>query len=282
MVRQRLMDGIPAAERRMRVAGVDTALLEAGDGPPLVLLHGGIECGGVYWAPTIARLAASHRLVVPDVPGLGESEAVARLDSAAFDGWFAELIRATCDEPPDLIAHSLLGSFAARFAVAQGDLLHSLAVYAAPGVGPYRMPLGLRVVAIRFALHPSERNAERFQRWAFFDLDAARRRDGAWLGAFGTYLRSRASVPQVKRTMRQLIGAGTQRIPDAALQRITVPTTLVWGRHDRFVPLAIGEAAGRRFGWPLRVIDDAGHVPHIERPDAFVSASVSSLGSRAR
>jgi 2-hydroxymuconate-semialdehyde hydrolase len=236
----------------------------------------------VYWAPSIARLAASHQLIVPDVPGLGESEAVARLDATAFDGWFAELIRKTCDGQPDLIAHSLLGSFAARFAVAKGDLLRSLAIYAAPGVGPYRMPLGLRAAAIRFGLRPSEGNAERFERWAFFDLDAARRRDAAWLEAFSAYLRSQATVPHVKRAMRQLIKSGTRQIPDAELRRITVPTTLVWGRHDRFVPLALAEAASRRLGWRLRVIDDAGHVPHIERPDAFVSASAPSLDLRAR
>ena len=138
------------------------------------------------------------------------------------------------------------------------------------------------MVAIRFGLRPSERNAERFQRWAFFDLDEVRRRDPEWLGAFGAYLRARATVPHVKRTMRQLIGAGTKQIPDRELRRITVPTTLVRGRHDRFVPLALAEAASRRLGWPLQVIDDAGHVPHIERPDAFVSASAPSLDPRAR
>jgi 2-hydroxymuconate-semialdehyde hydrolase len=219
---------------------------------------------------------------VPDVPGLGESEAVARLDAPTFADWFAELIRENCDGEPAVIAHSLLGSFAARFAVTHGEHLSRLVIYAAPGVGPYRLPLGLRVTAIRFAVRPSERNAERFQRWAFLDLDAARRRDPQWLEAFGAYLRSRATVPHVKRTMRQLIAAGTQQIPDAELRRIAVATTLVWGRHDRFVPLGLAGAASRRLGWPLQVIDDAGHVPHIERPDAFVSASVPSLDRRAR
>ena len=46
--------------------------------------------------------------------------------------------------------------------------------------------------------------------------------------------------------------------------------SLVWGRHDRFVPLGLAEAASARLGWPLHVIDDAGHVPHIEQPDAFL------------
>jgi 2-hydroxymuconate-semialdehyde hydrolase len=47
---------------------------------------------------------------------------------------------------------------------------------------------------------------------------------------------------------------------------------LVWGAKDRFVPLSIAEEAGSRLNWPLDVISAAGHVPHIERPDAFFEA----------
>ena len=176
-LRQRLLAGAPVTERRVGLAGVATALLEAGAGPPLVLLHGGIECGGVYWAPAIARLAERNRVIAPDVPGLGESDPIARLDDVAFADWFGELLRATCKEPPTLIAHSLLGSLAARFATAHGGLLRRLVVYAAPGVGPYRMPLGLRAVAVRFGLRPTARNAERFDRWAFYDFDRALQRE---------------------------------------------------------------------------------------------------------
>jgi pimeloyl-ACP methyl ester carboxylesterase len=270
--RRRLLAGVPVTERRLPLAGVSTALLEGGDGPPLVLLQGGIECGGVYWAPAISRLTESHRVIVPDVPGLGESEPVARLDQAAFASWFAELLRETCEEKPVLIAHSLDGSLAARFAAADGDRLRSLVIYAAPGIGRYRMPLGLRVVAVRFGLRPTEQNAERFDRWAFFDFDEARRRDPDWFAAFSSYTRSRAAVPHVKRTMRQLIKAGTTQVLDTELRRIAVPTTLLWGRHDRFVPLGLAEDASARLGWPLHVIDDTGHVPHIERTDAFARA----------
>jgi pimeloyl-ACP methyl ester carboxylesterase len=51
----------------------------------------------------------------------------------------------------------------------------------------------------------------------------------------------------------------------------------VWGRRDRFVPLELAEAACNRLGWPLHVIDDAGHVPHIEQADAFLRALHVSL-----
>ncbi|MGH2369080.1 MAG: alpha/beta fold hydrolase, partial [Chloroflexota bacterium] len=140
--RQRMLAGIPLTARRLRVAGVSTAVLEGGSGPPVVLLHGGIECGGAYWAPAISHLAEHYHLIIPDVPGLGESEPAARLDAVTFADWLAALLQVTCDEKPALIAHSLLGSMAARFAAQHGDLLRQLVVYGVHGIGPYRMPLG--------------------------------------------------------------------------------------------------------------------------------------------
>ena len=268
--RERMLAGLPVAERQLDLAGVATAVLEGGDGPPLVLLHGGIECGGAIWAPVVARLAERHRVVIPDLPGLGESDPVERLDSTIFAAWFTALLQATCDERPVLVAHSLGGSLAARYATEHGDRLERLVIYGAPGVGRYRMPLGLRVTAIRFALRPTERNAERFDRLAFHDLDRVRRLDVEWFAAFGADSLARARVPHVKRTMRRLIGIGTRPVP--GLERVEVPTTLLWGRHDRFVPLDLAEAASARLGWPLHVIDGAGHVPHIEQPDAFLEA----------
>ena len=97
---RRMLAGLPVTERRLELAGTATAVVEAGDGPPLVLLHGGIECGGPIWAPVVARLAERHRVVVPDLPGLGESEPVDRLDPATFAAWFSALLRMTCDQPP--------------------------------------------------------------------------------------------------------------------------------------------------------------------------------------
>ena len=282
--RARMLAGLPITERVLDVGGVETTVLEAGDGPSLVLLHGGIECGGAYWAPVIARLAERHRLVVPDVPGLGESAPVDRLDDDTFAAWFTGVLEQTHAEQPTLVAHSLLGSAGARFAARRSDLLRGLVVYGAPGVGPYRMPMRLRYVAIRFGIRPTAHNAERFDRFALLDVDANRRREPEWFAAFDAYARSQATLRHVKRTMSRLIAAETKQIPDADLNRIAVPTTLLWGRHDRMVPLALAQGAAERLGWPLRVVDGAAHAPHMEQPEAFVvelSAIVSASSERS-
>jgi pimeloyl-ACP methyl ester carboxylesterase len=56
------------------------------------------------------------------------------------------------------------------------------------------------------------------------------------------------------------------------LAGIAVPTTLIWGRHDLATSLGVAEAASARYGWPLRVIEDAGDDPVMEQPERFVQA----------
>lgn len=278
-LRRVLLAGLPGTERRLDIAGVTTVVLEAGDGPPLVLLHGGIEVGGSYWAPLIPALAQHYRVIVPDAPGLGESDPVpgAALDQERFDTWFAATIDGTCAEPPAVVAHSLLGTYAARFAVRHGARLRSLVIYGAPGVGPYRMPLGLILTAILFDLRPSLASHRRFARWAFHDPSATAARHPEWFAAFNAYCVSRGKVPHVKRTMRRLVRHGVSEIPRAELAAINLPVALIWGRHDRMAPQVLASHAAAVQGWPLHVIEGAGHVPHLEQPDAFLETLMPVL-----
>lgn len=267
-----MLAGVGGRVYDLDASGVRTRVIEAGDGPPLVLQHGGIECGGIMWTPVLADLARHHRVVVPDAPGLGESAPVDRLDLEAFTRWFDALLHLAGLERPALVAHSLLGTMAARYASQRSQRLGRLVIYSAPGVGPYRMPWQLRYAAIRFAIRPTPRNAERFDRFALLDLDATRRRDPDWYRAFDAYNRAQARRRHVKRTMNRLVADQTKPIAAADLARIDIPVSLLWGRHDRMVPLSIGQAAATIHGWPLHVIDGAAHAPHIETPERFVTA----------
>jgi 2-hydroxymuconate-semialdehyde hydrolase len=276
-----MLADLPVTTRTFDIDGIATSVLEGGDGPPLLLLHGGIECGGAMWAPVLAQLAARHRVVVPDLPGFGESAPVPRLDVDTFARWLTALIERTHLERPTVVAHSLVGSLCARSAQRCSPILGRVVVSAAPAVGPYRMPVRLRYVAIRFAMRPTAGNAERFQRYALLDRDATHRRDPARFEAFADYTMARAGQPHVKKTMRELVAAETKPIPEAGLRQIDVPTSLLWGRHDRMVPLRVGEAAAARYGWPLHVIEGAAHAPHIERPDAFVDTLAAAIATRS-
>ena len=275
--RDQLLAATAATVETVDVGGIATCVLSHGDGPPLVLLHGAIECGGAVWIPVIDALAGHHRVIVPDAPGLGESAPVDRLDLDTFSSWLTGLLAALDVERPTLVAHSLLGSMAARFALAHPDALGHLVLGGAPAIGPYRMPGRLRYVAIRFAIRPSPANAERFDRFALHDLDATRQQDPAWFAAFDGYTRARARERHVKRTMNRLVQTQTKPIPDDGLRKIAVPTTLFWGRHDRMVPLAIGQHAADTCGWPLHVIEDAAHAPQIETPGRLVDVLTGAV-----
>ena len=66
--RERLLAGLPVTERRLSLNGVTTAVLEAGEGAPVVLLHGP-GAYGAHWLRTIPTLATTHRVIAPDLPG---------------------------------------------------------------------------------------------------------------------------------------------------------------------------------------------------------------------
>lgn len=279
--RRQVLDGLPVDERRLDVRGVATSVLQGGKGEPVVLLHGGIPAGGLVWWRVLPSLAESHRLVVPDLPGLGESEiAEGGLDAGLVGGWLEELIRATCAEPPVLVAHSAPGALATRFAVERGDRLRGLVLVDPGGIHRAGLPPPRVLLAVlRSTARPSDRAFHGFMRRVMLDVDRVRQEDERW-PAFVRYVLARAALPTVKRTMRQVGKAGLRgAIPEPELARIDVPVALIWGRHDRLTPLGIGEGLGGALGWPLHVVEDAGHLPHVEQPRAFTDALGAAMGT---
>lgn len=279
---ERMLAGLELKHHRLEIDGIRTSALEAGRGPLVVLLHGAIECGGAMWAPVLARLAERYRLLIPDLPGLGDSAPARRVDLATFATWFNGLLDQTSFDGCALVAHSMGGSLAARYAIANSQRLSELVVYGGPAIGPYRMPPRLQYVAIRFAIRPTRKNFDRFKRFALFDVDATRELDPEWFDAWDACTRARASDAATKKAMRQLVSEQRKPIDDEDLDRINVPTTLVWGRDDRMVPLAVAEYAAARHGWPLHVIERAAHVPHVEQPDQFVDVLRGVVGASRR
>ena len=70
--RRRLLAGAPVTERRLDLAGVSTAVLEGGDGPPVVVLHGQGGWAGM-WLPVIADLGAGRDAGTPGTTTTGPS-----------------------------------------------------------------------------------------------------------------------------------------------------------------------------------------------------------------
>lgn len=113
--RDRLLAAMPVTERRFKPAGIPTGVLEGGDGPPIILLHGAGEFAAT-WMRVIPDLTSTHRVVAPDLPGHGASGIPAEpLDADRMMTWLAGVIETTCPEPPVLVGHLLGGAVAARY-----------------------------------------------------------------------------------------------------------------------------------------------------------------------
>jgi pimeloyl-ACP methyl ester carboxylesterase len=276
--RQRVLAGAPVTERRLDLAGVSTAVLEAGDGPPVVLLHGQGGWSGM-WLPVIADLLTTYRVVAPDLPGLGASQVPeGPPDAAHVLAWLGELVQRSCSAPPALVGASLGGSIAARFAIAHPDRLSRLVLTGAGSLARFRPAPGVVLALIRFIARPTERTQRGFMRQVAVDPDRVRALMGDRWEASQAYSLDRARTPSVRAANRRLLRElGTKTIPPEDLARIAVPTSLIWGRHDRVMRLRIAEEASARYGWPLHVIEDAGHFA-IEQPDACREALRAALG----
>lgn len=278
--RERLLDGMPVTERRLQLAGVSTAVLEGGDGPPVVLLHGPGEFAAL-WARVMPDLATTHRVVAPDLPGHGASGMPdGRLDAERVLAWLGELIEQTCPSPPALVGHLLGGAIAARFAVDHGDRISQLVLVDSFGLGFNRPALRFAIPMIAYIVRPTERSRDRFIEQCFVDFDGVREEMGERFERFATYALAWARTKTAKTALRSLMPEfGMRGISKADLTRIAVPTTLIWGRHDLQTRLGVAEAASARYGWPLHVIEDARNDPNFEQPEAFLRALHAALGS---
>jgi pimeloyl-ACP methyl ester carboxylesterase len=270
--REQLLTGIAVSERRLTLAGVSTAVLEGGDGPPVVLLHGPGEFAA-KWMRVIPELVKTHRVVAPDLPGHGASDVNGgHLDGERMAAWLGELIERTCPSRPALVGHVLGGAIAARFAIDHPDRLRVLVLVDSLGLGRFRPSPRFALGLIGFQARPTERTYNRFMRQCSFDLDGLREQMGERWEPFVAYNLELARGPGAKAVGRMLRELGLPRIPPAELARIAVPTALIWGRQDRASRLRIAEAASARYGWPLHVIENCADDPPRDQPEAFLQA----------
>lgn len=275
--RARLLAGLPVTERHVQLAGVSTAVLEGGDGPPMVLLHGPGEFAA-GWLPVLPKLVLTHRVIAPDLPGHGASAAGdGALDADRVLRWLGELIEVTCPSPPVLVGRVVGGAIGARFAIHHGDRLSALVLVDALGLTQFEPAPRFGLAMQRFLARPNVATYDRFMDFCSFDLDGLREQLGDRWEPFANYAVELAGSPAVQSALGSLIGAFGPPIPPAELARIGVPTALIWGRHDLATPLQVAESASARYGWPLYVIEGAGDDPALEQPAAFLDALSAAL-----
>lgn len=253
----------------MSVDGLSTHYLEAGEGEPVVLLHGG-EYGAsaeLSWEQTLPALAQRYRVLAPDMLGFGDTAKV--VDFTDGRGMRIRHLARFCELLGIERAHFVGNSMGAinlltdltsgapvlpvRSAVAicgGGEIQqnrHTAALY------DYDATLdGMRAIVEALFLDPCYPADDAYVRRRYQSSIAP----GAWEAlAAARFRRPGLQAPPPPSSTR-------------AYHRIGVPVLIVEGRGDKLLPdgWAAG-IAGQIAGAQSAIVDDAGHCPQIERPD---------------
>lgn len=250
------------------------AMDERGDGEPLVLIHG-VGANRRIWHRVVERLASGARVIAIDIPGFGDSPSTGpgfEIDEVA-DRVAAALLARTGD-PFHLIGHSLGGAVALKLASRHAADVRSMVLVAPAGFAPRSPPLARALgfasagfLAARRIVGPPLSESPVARRALLWGAVA----DGGRLGADDARLMIGASARATR--VRQAIEAVVSLDLRTILDELALPVGLLWGERDRVVPVATArQLLAVRPEAPLEVIAEAGHVPQLERPDAFIAA----------
>ncbi len=271
----------PTTERDVLQTTVDDApaeYVDLGSGPVVVLVHGDGETARDWrWvAPAIA--AAGHRVVAPSLPGHGataETRSYAMEDLAAWLGRFLD--RLTIDRVT-VGGNSIGGIMAIHLALQQPQRVTRLLLIDSAGLGNAVNPvLGLETLpalgeaAVSLALMPGGPQLRATVRAQNLFAQPWRVPPEWWLDQvrWGSGRPLLAASLACKRAI--LDAAGQFHLVLDRLPGLKVPTLVVWGALDQVVPLVHGQAASRLLPHcRLEVLPTAGHVPHVESPDALL------------
>lgn len=257
------------AERFHEARGVRLRWFEAGEGPPLVLLHG--FGGGAWNFAELAPRLAGRRVVVPDLPGHGGSSALAAPTMAGLADAVAWLV----DEPAVVVGHSMGAVVALRLAERHPDLVAGLVLAAPAGISTSTRR-SEAFISLVGAVQPARLLGRGIDRIA--SSPGARRLVFGHLEVANAEALSARAVHGFLRPSRlhtDAVGAGlalAHEDPRAFLGRVHCPALVLFGARDRQVPPEDGFVYASRLGAELRLVADCGHLLIGERPDVCARA----------
>jgi pimeloyl-ACP methyl ester carboxylesterase len=243
---------------RLAIRGCTIRLMRGGAGPPLLVLHG---AGGGAWLPFMQTLAERFDVIAPEHPGFGDSDAPDWLDTIHDLAYFdLDLLAALDLDRVHLVGISLGGWVAAELAVRDTGRLASLTLVGAAG---------LHLKGVK-QVDPFLRTDEQRIRDFFHDQACADTMIEKMLAP------ELADAAMKNRTITAKLSwqpRGYDPHLHKWLHRIDVPTLLVWGAEDRLFPKEYAYAYRDLIpGSKAVVIPECGHVPHVEKPAAFLAA----------
>jgi pimeloyl-ACP methyl ester carboxylesterase len=268
--------------QRVETTAGSWAIMTAGSGEPILLLHGLGATKGSF-LPTVAALAPSFRTIAVDLPGFGDS--YKPLGERYHPPFFARVVVELMDTLGIARAHLIGNSMGGRIALELGmrhrERVGKL-VLLAPSLA-WRRPRPWAPI-VR-ALNPHLGLVQLAPRW-MIEAIVQRTIPGAQDGWV------RAGVDEFLRAYltprgRVAFYAAARQIyleePHGAkgfwtrLADLAPPALFVWGRFDTLVPLGFASHVRRTLPTARQLVLDCGHVPQIERPRETNAAIIEFL-----
>jgi pimeloyl-ACP methyl ester carboxylesterase len=243
---------------RLEAAGHEIAYQEAGrrrkDGRSVVLVHG-LGNSSSVWFKVVRRVVRRHHVLAIDLPGYGKSptppgQAFAQIGQLR-DALIA-FLEAKADGPYVLVGQSLGGWVSAKVAAKRPELVEQLVLVNNAGVYyPQVQELS------ELMLVETREEVEAFWRRLWHRMPVLN-----WL-FIDDYI-SRMEAPRVVEFIESIKADDfiNDDLPD-----LPVPTTILWGASDRFIPRQSVETMLRRLREAVVYwIPECGHIPQLERP----------------
>jgi pimeloyl-ACP methyl ester carboxylesterase len=268
------------AERFLEARGGRLRYLVAGEGEPLLLVHG-LGGAAANWLVLAPLLLPERRVLVPDLPGHGGSSPLPASPSLnAYADRLASLLEREGATPAAVVGHSLGGAIALRLAIRRREAVAALVLAGAAGISSATRNARY-ALTITGILKPGRKIAPHRRRVASSAL-LKRLVFGRW-GA--------SDPPALPPELVEAFLAGPARHTDTVsaakalvrddvrvdLERVACPTLVLWGARDNQLPVADAFEYARRLRAPLRVIADCGHLLIGERPEACADAITGFL-----
>jgi len=246
--------------------GCKVRMMRGGQGAPLLFLAG--ASGASAWLPFMEHLAQRFDVIVPEHPGFGASDTPAWLDTTGdLANFYLDFLDQLDLSGVHLVGSSLGGWIAAEAAVRNATRLASLTLIGAAGIH-------VKDVA---QVDSFLSNDEQRIRDLFYDQELA---EAVIAGSQRPELEDAALKNRM--TTAKLSWQPRNHDPHLCkwLHRIKVPTLLVWGDHDRLFPKDYAFAFQRLIpGAKAVIIADCGHLPQVEKGDAFAAELEAFIGA---
>lgn len=256
-------------------------VMEFGDGPPVLLVHGA-GSGGAIWHRQIAALAMDHKVIVPDVPMFGMSEIPGLVHAPRSQ--IGDVILGVMDvlsiDTADIAGHSLgaLGSIGAM--TREPERFNRAILMSSPGFG-WGLNLLLRLASVRM-MQRFIRYDSRRDRNFFFDRFEAQRSGPSderemWKELHFRVGSRNGAVDSFHQGMRSFAGLLGQRdlLSEVDLAAIKASTLLIWGDSDKIIPTRHSRRAVDLLpNASLKILDDCGHLVQLEAPQRVTQLMV--------